>query len=275
MDFNNKKDKLMKKVKKDKTQIKIISLFLVVLVVLIFGVASYVKADYSFKELLADKVAAVVGEKLTEALGLSIESQLGGSVHNIMEDFSEGISVDGNTIINGTGSERSLFDNSTGMTEFYEVVNFTDATITPATFRLSSSNWYLVDAWLQNTGKATTTVRIGLTTSTETFLSGDNVAYLDADAGSMTLMRTLSNAFGADGATAIGETATNSKFFLSQYVGTNTLVANQKMPVYMASTTNLVVFATSTASDGLGNYGIIGSGNTFDGKLHVRGLRFP
>ncbi len=253
-------------------KIKNISLYFVILMLAVMVGFGAVKAYNG----LSPKVV-VEGDYLeAQQPAPADEISLGGAVHNALESFDGGIAANGKTVINSDGSEITFWDNGVGVTEFYAVVNFEDATITPATFRLAESNWYLQDAWLENTGKATTTVRIGLTTSTETFLSGDNTAYLNADAGTMTLMRTLGNAFGADGASIIGATATSSKFFLSWYPGTETslALATQKMPIYIASSTNLVVFATSTASDGLGNYGIVGTNNTFDGKLHVRGMRF-
>jgi len=74
----------------------------VVAVFLLAGIISTAKADVSFKELLAEKLAIVMGDKLSASLGLG-EEILGGQVHNTFETFDEGIGVDGVMIIDEEG----------------------------------------------------------------------------------------------------------------------------------------------------------------------------
>ena len=165
-----------------------------------------------------------------------------------------------------------ILADATNKTEyFYEVIDFTDATNTVAVFdpnSLGYNDFYLEDIWIENTGKSTSTVRIAVTTSTVDVIAADDVTILNADTGAATLMRTLGNAFGADGATFDADTATSSAFSLRQYPGTETRLSagTNAYPFLMNSTTNIIVFATST-DDGA----ILSTGNTFDGKIHIIG----
>ena len=170
----------------------------------------------------------------------------------------------------GFGDGRNRFDT------FTKVISFADATTTAVFWKAKDdgfNDFYLKDLWIENTGKATSTVRICVSTTTDTAIARDATAYLDADAGTCTLMRTLGNAFGPDGATYLGETATSSQFHMFHYPGTDTRIAAFKSDIVIASTTKIFVFATSSEASmaTTGSYPITGSGNTFDGKLYIVG----
>ena len=154
---------------------------------------------------------------------------------------------------------------------FHLVRTFTDATITPVVFNPDKegfNDFYLTDMWLENTSKATSaTVRICVTTSTALSIAIDDFAYLVDDAGTCTLMRTLGNSFGADGSTFDSDTATSSAFHIGLYPGTNTQVINNDWGIKINSTTNILVYATSSED----NVGILLPANTFGGKLHIIG----
>lgn len=284
----NKKNKQVNK--------KLFSIFgvgILVLVVLFGGFLTLqgAKADVSFKELLAEKIANSFGDNILEMLGLN-EFNLGGTNYNRLIDFSEGISVDGTTVIDGDGNWDGAVTASTGtfsgtlsvagvltldgnitltdgsnQTEyFYEVVDFTSTgTSTLALFDPNSEGYddfYLVDLWIENSEKATSTTRIAVTTSTATVIASDNYSILSEDA-SGTLLDGLGNAFGADGAAWNGATATSSEFYLRQYPGTDTRLAagTNPYPILIPSTTNIMVFSTSTEDGPV----------YLEGKLHIVG----
>lgn len=146
------------------------------------------------------------------------------------------------------------------------VQDFTDATITPIVlgnpFDIDDTV-YIRELWLESLGKATSTVRLAVTTSTAAFISGDDLTILDEDAGTATLMRTFGNAWGADN----GAVATGTNFFLTHYAGTDTNVASSQLPIEWANDVNILVFATSTGDSN--SYPITGSDNTFDGELYL------
>ena len=226
----------------------------------------------SLKEMIAQVAGTIVGNSLTEQFNQE-NIALGGVTWD-EETFQDDVKVKGTLIAEG---DVAMVNSDITMTEFYEVIEFEDATITPVVYDVTE-NFYLTDMWLENSGKATTSVRICVSTTTATFVAQDDYTYLTDDAGTCTLMRTLGNAFGADGATSIGYTATSSPFFWTTYPGTDTglVLATQKLPIWIASSTNILVYATSSSAsgDGAGNYGIVGANNTFAGKLHFRGFRF-
>lgn len=166
----------------------------------------------------------------------------------------------------GYGEGRNRMDT------FHLIKSFADATNTAVVFNPDAegyNDFYLDGLWLENSGKATSTnVRICVTTSTALSIAKDDSAYLTEDAGSCTLMRTLGNVFGADGAAFDSMTATSSFFSAGVYPGSNTQVINNDWGILINSTTNILVYATSTGDD---SAGIKLPGNTFDGKLHIIG----
>mgnify|MGYP000896834305 CR=1 FL=1 len=176
--------------------------------------------------------------------------------------------VDELVTLNKIDGDMTLVDGSNSVGTFLTIIDFTDATNTVAVFNpdsLGLNDYYLLDVWVENTGKATSTVRLAVTTTTAEVIAKDDLTVLTED-NMGRLIDGLGNAFGADGATFSSETATSSAFSLLHYPGTDTRVAAGKLSFLMNSTTNIIVFATST-NDGA----ILSTGNTFDGKLYIRG----
>lgn len=86
--------------KRDKINIKdVIFAVGVVMVIVIVGVG-LVNASRA-QEILGKTIRIISGD--TEIVIEGKEDVFGGLVHNVQEDFSEGISVDGTEIINGSG----------------------------------------------------------------------------------------------------------------------------------------------------------------------------
>lgn len=156
---------------------------------------------------------------------------------------------------------------------FVKAIKFTDATITPVLFNPDAEGYqdfYLVDAWLEIDGKATTTARVAVSTTTATVMTQETIRpLLTAGASTATLGAFLSNEFGADGALVGTETATSSQLSIFSYPGTNTRINNRTYPK-IPSTTNIVVVAT-TSDYLVGGYGINGANETFDGTLYIVG----
>jgi len=74
---------------------------------------------------------------------------------------------------------------------FYKTVSFTNGTSTLAIFDPDSegyNDFYLVNMWLTNDEKATSTTRMAVTTSTATVIAQDDAAILNEDNGAATLM---------------------------------------------------------------------------------------
>ena len=271
----------------------IVSYAMLILVVL-FGVAYYVDAggeaptvinhNYHFGEGVTvnfdqSSQADDSEEEVVSDLGGSTQSYWSVGVIDSTEGTDPGdVNVGDDLVVDDdfTSAGDFILADGTNQTKyFYEVIDFTDATITPALFdpnALGYDDFYLMDLWVENTGKATTSIRMAVVTTTETFISGDDITTLTDDAGAAALLKTLGNAFGADGATFDSETATSSAFSLLNYPGDETRVADGTMNLLINSTTNIAVFATSSDFDG-GNFGILGTGNTFDGKLHIIGKK--
>jgi len=162
----------------------------------------------------------------------------------------------------------NLGDDKNKTEHFYEVIDFTTATYTQAIFDPNGgfpqyNDFYLVDLWIENTSKATSSVRLGVTTSTATVIASDDATILSEDAGASTLMDGLGNAFGADGAAQDGATATSSMFYLRQYPGSDTRLAagTNEFPFLINSTTNIMVYATTSSAGPV----------YFSGKLHIIG----
>jgi hypothetical protein len=232
-----------------------------------FGVAEYGKAqatksgvaeltDFA-NSLKGDVEAFKVGlAYLGEDVGVNLGAVPGGDIYQPVTFYD--------TV--GYGDGRNTVDT------FHLIKSFVDATNTVVVFNPDTegfNDFYLQDLWLENTGKATSTaVRICVTTSTAVTIAKDDATFLTEDAGVCTLMRTLGNAFGADGATFDSLTATSSAFHIGVYPGTNTQVINNDFGILINSTTNILVYATSTGDD---SAGIKLTGNTFDGKLHIVG----
>lgn len=240
---------MRKKLQKNKyLLITILAFFLMV------GVAG---ANQNLRSMIADRIGDNLTQDLREELQVeepTVGAFPGGDIYTPVNFFDKV----------GFGDDRRRTD------YFYKALKFTDATSTPVSFSANENGYndfYLVDLWLENTGKATTTTRICVTTSTSAYLNPTTVDYLDGDAGTCTLMRTLGNAFGADGAAYNGKTATSSQFSIGHYPGTDTRVAANKLNFLMSSTTKILVFATSSSGD----TGITYSANTFDGVLHLIG----
>jgi len=156
---------------------------------------------------------------------------------------------------------------------FYKAISFADNTTTPVIWNSKDdgfNDFYLVDMWLENSGKATSSLRICVSTTTNGTLFGNNDAtLLTDDAGACTLIRTLSNAFGADGATYDSNTATSSMFSIRQYPGTDTRIAANKLEGFVInSTTDIFVRVTST--DATYDAGLMGA-DISNGILHIIG----
>ena len=248
---------MSKKIKKT-NGIKYVAISLIAIVCML-AVTTTVAANQSLKQLIASAVANIVAPEILGSLNLEEEDVLGAfpspDIYNAVT-FYDDVNL-------GDGRNRQDI--------FHKIISFTDATTTAVVFNPDDegiNNFILTDVWLENSGKATSTVRICVTTSTAEVIARDDNTYLVDDAGQCTLMRTLGNAFGNDGADIGTETATSSLFSILKYPGTNTFIAAQKVSEYIASTTNILVFATSTGDN---NYPIEGTGNTFDGKLHIVG----
>jgi hypothetical protein len=176
--------------------------------------------------------------------------------------------VDELMTVNKIDGDITWVDDDNSVDTFLTIIDFTDATNTVAVFNpdsLGINDYYLLDVWVENTGKATSTVKLAVTTTTAEVIAKDDLTVLTED-NMGRLIDGLGNAFGADGATFSSETATSSAFSLLHYPGTDTRVGAGKLSFLMNSTTNIIVFATST-NDGA----ILSPGNTFDGKLYIRG----
>ena len=159
------------------------------------------------------------------------------------------------------------------MTEhFYKEISFTDNTTTPVIWSSDDdgyNDFYLVDLWIENSSKATSSLRICVSTTTAGTLFGDDDAtLLTDDNGTCTLLKTLSNAFGADGAAYDSETATSSIFGILQYPGTDNRIVVQTLGFLINSTTDIFVRATSTGTTY--DAGLMGD-DEFDGTLHIIG----
>ena len=182
--------------------------------------------------------------------------------------IEQDLEVGEKTYLNG---DITLTDSSNKTEYFYKVIDFTDNTTTPVIWSANDDGYddfYLMDMWIENTGKATSTPRVCVSTTTAgTVFAQDDNTLLINDAGACTLGRTFGDAFGADGAAFDGLTATSSMFSIYEYPGTDTRVANRINGFLINSTTDIFVRATSSI-----DYitGLIGS-DTFDGKLHIRG----
>lgn len=155
-----------------------------------------------------------------------------------------------------------------GISEWLVVIDFEDGTTTPVVFQNTyGETIFIREIGLQVLGKATSTVKIGVTTSTENVIASDDQDFLNEDAGTMTLMRGLGNAFGADGST----TATGTMFWFTRFPGTNTGVSASELPIALEPDVNFLVHATSSNGTNVdSNYGITGSDNTFDGELYLK-----
>jgi hypothetical protein len=75
------------------------------------------------KDLILVVVSVLVSVGLSALVlgGGSVPSELGGRVHNVMEDFSEGISVDGTTVLDGSGNIDAPVTSTTGIFSSYVV----------------------------------------------------------------------------------------------------------------------------------------------------------
>jgi len=229
----------------------------------LISITGFVYSKVSFRDQVADETSDKMVKELLSEDSEDISFGSSGEIATTTNsNFSrlDSLNLTGNLRL----GEATNF--AEGLRTWAVVKDFTDATITPVAFQNTYGEDVAIrDLWLTNSGKATTTIRLCVTTSTASFLAGDNVSYLNADAGSCTLMRTFGNAWGAD----TGAVPTSTDFWLTNYAGTNTFVANAKLPVILKPDQYILVFATSSASDFSGNYGIVGSGNTFDGELGV------
>ena len=259
----------MKTKKNDRTQGKgLVGGLIALCLATILGLTAISYASVNFWQVVAENYGQALADK-TEVP--NIESMVGSSgltATSTVEKITNWYS--------GTFSEviwLGNWENTEALGEFVVVKDFTDATITPLVIsRPAGETIYIEDIGLQANGKSTTTPRLCLTTSTLAFLSGDNASYLTENAGDCTLMRgsELSNLFSA---TTTKEYATGTVAWLLRNPGTDTNVASQKLPIEWGDW-NIFLFATTSSSTApaiqSGNYGIIGSENTFDGEIYLK-----
>lgn len=249
---------------------KIKALYAVIVLVAIFGIGGLLYAYsashsvnisnggvYNYYEASEAIVELQPTEPIEESDEVTFGAFPGGDIYQPVT-FWETISL-------GSGKNDSTY--------FYKSITFANNTNTAAVFNPDFegyNDFYLIDLWLENTSKSTSTVRIAVTTSTEEFYDKDDNDFwnhlVDDAAPTSTLMRTLGNAFGADGAAYNSETATGSQYHILNYPGSDSKVIANKLNFLINSTTNILVFASST-NDGA----ILSTGNTFGGKLHIIG----
>jgi hypothetical protein len=245
-----------------------IKFYVVISLALLLGVAGIIQIGRAQQEGITDLTA------FASSVGGNAEAFQAGLAYLSDKMMNLGANPGGDFTNPVTFYDKVGFgDGNNTVNTFHKIIRFTDATITAAIFNpdlLGYNDFYLEDVWVENTSKATSTsIRLCVTTTTAEFISGDNPALLKEDAGECTLIRGLGGAFGSDAAAFDGLTATSSQFDWFRYPGSNTYVGTQINHLLVNSTTNVLVFATTSADR---NYGIIGTGNTFDGLLHVIGI---
>ena len=214
---------IKKKKQLKKKQFSIVGIGVLCLVFLFgsFIAVQSAKADISFKELLAEKIANSFGDNILELLGLD-DFNLGGAVHNVLEKFDEGIVVDnGVKATNESGFDIGSYiadgTLSDGFSERLAVISV-NATSSGALVNPESETIYVYDA----------TARIQTATGTvqEITIGTSSVAYVAPQ-----------DSCGADGtcaATTAGDasilqtgditasTAANTTYFKADYEGTDT-----------------------------------------------------
>lgn len=240
--------------KKSRNQIKTISLFAVI--ALLVGITGFklVRAYYG------DAKVVVEGNYIEASQGGS--DMLGGSVHNTMEDFSEGISVDGNQVLNGFGE----WTGDKGRLVYGEYhMPFTEATTSAGVLvgdidGIDSQTIYVYDAYYVITGSATTTVEILLGTSTKAYITHDEQCGIDGSCGSATaneasILRT---------GNITGSTATSTIYSKLDFQGTDTRDASgTRYVVPVAYTDYLTMYASTTPATNRTD--IEANSNLFDG----------
>jgi hypothetical protein len=156
----------MTKKKKKISSIGVIAI--IVALVLSIGMLSAVKADVSFKELLASKIANVFGDKLWNELGIG-EEVLGGQVHNTTEVFTAGATME---------DTLTVQDIALG-SEFSKALTFTAGSTTTPGALFSIRNTSGVD-------RICTTVILDITTGSTTGGRADGGAPFDFTVGTST-----------------------------------------------------------------------------------------
>lgn len=133
--------------------------------VFLLGLFTVASADVSFKELLAEKMAVVMGEKLSASLGFESEI-LGGQVHNTRETFAEGIEID-----KGITMDTYIFDTV--------ATSFADATVTPcAILNDDGADRWVMAPFAAITSPATTTLTFTFATSTTPYKGNASTAVI-------------------------------------------------------------------------------------------------
>lgn len=190
-------------------------LIISIALVVIIGLVGVAKADVSFKEMLAEKISLILGDKLSESLGLN-EIVLGGGTR-----FENGLSTDSTepnageirgttlTITSGNAETQtdmatstaslselggiSIYDrlrfgddpdtDSNSITYKWVMKDFTAATSTLFAIKLEESDGsnpgariYLDDIALKLTGLATTTIQMFVGTSTSQYVNNDSLS---------------------------------------------------------------------------------------------------
>ena len=152
-----------------------------------------------------------------------------------------------------------------GYSQWLVVKDCTDATTTLMSFQNKyGENIYIRDMWVDLLGKATSTVRFAVSTTTSAFYARDDFTLLLGDAVG-TLMKSMGSLGQDDGLAATG-----TRVFMGDFKGTNTSVGNHT-PILWKPDVYIVAMATTTD---VGNWQINNAANTLDCEIYIKLERF-